>query len=180
MAELVAKRYAEALFSLCKEDNSLDAIHEEFSAIASVISKEKELEEFMLSPQFKRDEKKEMLDNIFGGKISETLLNLFKLLVDKARFGEATEIFNCFHERYYMEKGIVSTIVYSVVPMKAEAMATLKSNLEKQIQKQIVIENKIDETLVGGIMLRIGDKVIDGSIKRRMELLKDDLLGHRV
>lgn len=180
MAELIAKRYAEALFSLCKEDNSLDVIHEEFSAIASVISKEKELEEFMLSPQFKHDEKKEMLDNIFGGKISETLLNLFKLLIDKARFGEINEIFNCFHESYYAEKGIVSTVVYSVVPMKAESMTRLKSNLEKQMQKQIVIENKIDKTLVGGIMLRIGDKVIDGSIKRRMELLKDDLLGNRV
>lgn len=180
MAELVAKRYAEALFSLCKEENSLDEIHDEFSAIATVISKENELITFMISPQFKQDEKKQMLESIFGGKVSETLLNFFKLLIDKGRFGMVNEIFDLFHKFYYQEKGIESTIVYSVVPIKEEAMATLKAKLENQLQKQIVIENKIDKTLVGGIMLRIGDKIIDGSIKRRMEFLKDDLLGNRV
>lgn len=180
MAELVSRRYAVALFELCKEENNLDSIHEEFSAINQVISKERDLSDFMLSPQFRHEEKKTMLKQMFEGKISDTLLNFFCLVADKSRFDVMDGIYDYFHTLYFEERGIVSAVAYSVVPMKSELLEQLKINLEKQFNKKIVIENQINTELIGGVRLRIGDKVIDGSVKRRMELLKDNLLEHRV
>lgn len=180
MAELISRRYAVALFELCKEENTLDSVHDEFSAINQVISKERELSEFMLSPQFRHEEKKAMLKQIFEGKISDTLTNFFCLVSDKSRFDMIDGIYDYFHTLYFEERGIVSAVAYSVVPMKPEVLEQLKMNLEKQFNKKIVIENQMDSELIGGVKLRIGDKVIDGSIKRRMELLKDNLLEHRV
>lgn len=176
MAELVAKRYAVAFYELAIEENMLDTWYGELNAIVESFYGEKDFMTILNSPRLNRQEKKNLVDKVLEGKASGAVDNLLKLLIDRDRFRILDEVFEELEKLYLNEKNIVHAEVYSVMNLGEARLEELKKILEVKLEKHIVIENKIDASLIGGIMLKIGDKIIDGSIKRRLELLKDDLL----
>ncbi|MCT4661753.1 MAG: F0F1 ATP synthase subunit delta [Tissierellales bacterium] len=176
MAKLVAKRYAVAFYDLAKEENALDKWYEELSVIVKSFYDEKEFMTMMASPQLNTQEKKDLVKNILEGKADNSVLNLIELLIDKGRFGIFDDVFAEFEVLYLEEKNILHAKAYSVVPLTEDKLTQLKNVLENKLNKKIEIENEIQKDLVGGVMLKIGDKIIDGSIKRRLELLRDELL----
>lgn len=176
MAELVAKRYAVAFYRLAMEENKLEDWYKELAVITESFYGEEDFMTILTSPRMNRNDKKNLVNTVLEGKASDSVLNLIYLLVDKDRFRLLDEIFAEIEILYLEEKNIVHAKVYSVVALGEDRLEELKVTLENQLKKQIVIENEIDKSLVGGILLKIGDKIIDGSIKRRLELLKDELL----
>lgn len=180
MAKLVAKRYAEALFEVAAESNELDKVREEIDFIADVFESNPELKTIFTHPRLSKREKKAMIDELFKGKVSESVLNLCYITVDKGReryLAEISKEYTIFSNR---EQGIVVAKALTAVPMSEDELNALEEKLSKQFNKRIQLSNQVDERVLGGVLLKIGDKVIDGSIKGRFEDIQRELNNIKV
>jgi F-type H+-transporting ATPase subunit delta len=180
MAKLVAKRYAEALFEVAVENGNLEQTREEIQFVAEVFESNPELKTIFVHPRLSKKEKKGMLEELFKGKISESVLNLGYITVDKGREGYLSEISREFNVLSNAEQGIVEAKAITAVPMTEDELNALEERLSKRFNKRIQLSNLIDESVIGGVLLKIGDKVMDGSIKGKMEDIEKELKNIKV
>jgi len=175
MAKLIAKTYSDALFEVGFEENKLDEFLQELTFVADTFKAYPEFFTIIRSPEINKGEKKEIITEIFRGKLSLEMLNFLKIIIDKNRIFYIEEIKREFERRVNDHKGIIKAVVYTVVPLSDEERGKLKEKLDKITGKNTEIVNKIDKDIVGGVLVRVGDKVIDGTIKARLDELKDSL-----
>ncbi len=175
MAKLAANVYSEALFNLALEENRIDELQKELQTLCALVSETPEFMEFLTTPKIGKDEKRDFVDGVLGGKFSQEIVNLTKVLIDKKRANEILDIATVFEQTVLIHKDLVSAAAYTAVPLSAAEMDALKVKLTQLTGKEISLENIIDDSVIGGIRLKIGDRVIDGSLKRRLEDLKGNL-----
>jgi len=175
MAKLAANVYSEALFNLALEENRIDELQQELQVLCELISANPEFMEFLTTPKIDKEEKRSFVDSVLGGKFSQEIVNLTKVLIDKKRASEILDIVDVFEKTVLTHKDLVSAVAYTAVALSAPEMDALKVKLAQLTGKEISLENIIDDSVIGGIRLKIGDRVIDGSLKRRLEDLKDNL-----
>lgn len=176
-----AKNYAQALLELAGDDlSSQELLLEEIKTINEFIKKLKGAKQVFENPSISKDEKKKLVQEL-KDKISRTTLNLLKVLIDKQRFYLLPEIQNQLNKFVNKKRGIVIAEVYSAheidQPMVTRIVETLRRNVSTTNDiKDIKIEQRIDSSLIGGLKVKINDRVYDGSIKCRLEGLKQKLL----
>ncbi len=175
MAKLVATTYSEALFDVAVETGKIEAFLEDLSGVVDSLKTYPEFFDLFKTPQISTDEKKEIIENVFGGKISGEVLNFLKIIMDKHRGNEIEAITKAYEERVYDHKGIEKATVVSAVPLSDAQMKAITEKLEKLTGKSIEMTDKIDKTILGGVTVRIGDRIIDGSIRSRLTDVKEDL-----
>lgn len=175
MAKLVSKTYSKALFELAIELNLLDKILDEFEFVVKSFNEYPEFYEIITSPKVNLGEKKKIIDETFKGKISNELLSFIKLLFDKKRESFIKEICKEFRIISDEHNGLVLATVESVIPLTNEEIKKLETELNKLTGKTITVTNIINKDIVGGLVVKVGDKIIDGSVKRKLENLKHDL-----
>lgn len=180
MAKLVAKRYAEALFQVAAESENLEQIREEIHFVAEVFESNPELNTIFTHPRLSKKEKKEMLEELFRGKVSESVLNLCYITVDKGREGYLPEISREYTILSNAEQGIVEATALTAVPMSEDELDALEKRLSEQFNKRIQLSNLIDESVIGGVLLKVGDKVMDGSLKGRLDSIEKELKNIKV
>jgi len=175
MAELVSKTYSEALFEVALESNKIDSLRDELKFVVDTFNEYPKLYDIMLTPKVNIDEKKVVFNETFGSHISDELHNFVKILFDKKRGSDIKDIYTAFSDRVDEHNGIVNVIVETVVQMDETQIESLTSKLHDMTGKEIRLVNKISPDVLGGMVVRIGDKIIDGSVKRKLEELKDNL-----
>ncbi len=175
MAELVSKTYSEAIFNIALEEGRLSDIQNEFEFVASILNEYPDFYEILKTPKINATEKKAVLQDAFGDKISQTLLNFLKIIIDKKRGTEILEIKADFDDRIDRQMGIAKATVESVVALSDEQLNILTSNLNRITGKEIRISTKINPELLGGMVVKVGDKVIDGSVKFKLEGMLEGL-----
>ncbi len=175
MAELVSKTYSEAIFNIALEEGRLSDIQNEFEFVASILNEYPDFYEILKTPKINATEKKAVLQDAFGDKISQTLLNFLKIIIDKKRGTEILEIKADFDDRIDRQMGIAKATVESVVALSDEQLNILTSNLNRITGKEIRISTKINPELLGGMVVKVGDKVIDGSVKFKLEGMLESL-----
>lgn len=175
MAKLVSSTYSEALFEAAIEENILEAIKEEFDFVISVYKEYPELYELLNTPKIAIGEKKESVTQVFSEKVSDHMLNFLKILLDKKRTTQLENIKHDFDKLYDNHFGIEEAIVKSATELSKEQIASIKKELDALTGKNIRIKTRIDVNLVGGLYIKIGDRVLDGSIQKRLIDLKDNL-----
>lgn len=175
MAKLAANVYSEALFNLALEEGRIDELQKELQVLRELISGNPEFMEFLTTPKIGKDDKRAFVDSVFGGKFSQEIVNLTKVLIDKKRAGEILDIADVFDKTVLSHQDLVSAAAYTAVPLSSSEMDALKAKLTQLTGKEISLENIIDASVIGGIRLKVGDRVIDGSLKRRLEDLKGNL-----
>ncbi|MGE8207049.1 F0F1 ATP synthase subunit delta [Heyndrickxia sp. NPDC080065] len=172
----VAKRYATALFELAKEQNQLEQVEGELRVIKKAIKDNPELINLLKSPRFSKEKKKEILKDIFSSTsilVSNTLL----LLTDVHRVNEIENIADEFIELANNARGIAEAKVYSIRPLTASESASISSVFAQKVGKiSLNIENIIDTDLLGGVKVRIGNKIFDGSLRGKLERLERNLV----
>ena len=175
MAELVAKRYASALFEVGVEDNTLDTFVEEFGALIGILKENGNFFNALKTPLIPKGEKKELLENVFKGKVNQQLLNFIKVLIDKDRVS-VIELINVEFKKLSNEhKNTADAIAVTAIPLAPDKMEALKKQLSKITGKNVEITNVIDEEVMGGILVKIGNEEIDGTVKGRLGKLKEEL-----
>lgn len=174
---MVAKRYALALFQLAKEQQLLEKVGEELRIVKEVLFVNDELKAILKSPKVLKDKKKEILTEAFGS-LNTYVLNTLMLLIDRHREDEMVAVAEEFIELSNEEKGIEEADVYTIRPLTDEEKSALSSSFAAKIgKKSLQIENIVDSELLGGIKIRIGNQIYDGSLRGKLDRLERKLLG---
>lgn len=180
MAKLVAKRYAEALFEVALESQTLDKTKEEINFIANAIDENSDFKIIITHPQVSKEEKKEILSSVFKEKVSSSVLNFCFITVDKGRESYLPEISKEYTILSNLEQGIIEAQAISAISMSDEELKSLEEKFSKQLNKTVIMKPKVDKSILGGVMVKLGDRVIDGSIKGRLESIQKELNDIRV
>ncbi len=170
-----AYRYAYSLASLCIEENIMDDVYNEFTSLYDSLVSNEEFFSALTNETIKKDERKNVIKNIFDNKDNKILENFLYILVEKDRICEIKLIYLDFKKMYHDFKGITDVEVVSVNPLSDELKESLKNKLSKKLGKTIVLNERIDKDIIGGIVLFINGKMIDLSVKNELNQIKRQL-----
>ena len=175
----IAKRYAQALFDIAKEENRYQDYYDELKKFSAILNENDNLREFFANPVFDRDEKKAVIAEVLKKTgVSATTSNFLKLLVDKGRISQLSEIEESYEAMMddVLKKARIQ--VKTAYPLNGDLSSGLKKALEQITGKEVEIMIEEDRSLIGGIVVKIGDTLYDGSIKSQLnnirELLREE------
>ena len=170
-----ASRYAKSLIDLSTEQNALEEIKNDMVLLDQVIDQNPELEAILKNPIVPLDKKAGILDNVFGTKVNAVTKAFLKLVVNKGRseilFGTA----KAFIQQYNAIKGIVTAEVTSATELTDANRAEIVAIVKKEVgANEVVIKEKVNDKLIGGFILKVGDKQFDASIANGLNKLKKE------
>lgn len=172
MAELVSTTYSTALFEVCVEEKKVDDYLKEINFIREVIKSNDGFFELLKTPKINTNEKKNIISNVFKAELCEEIMNFLYILVDKRRITYFIDIAEEFEKKVYEFKGIVKAKVYSSMKLGKEQIQKLETRLSKKTGKVVEMNNIVDKSVIGGIMIKFNDVVIDGTIKGKLNDLE--------
>lgn len=176
MAKLVSKTYGDALFETVLEDNRLDSVSEEIKQISAIIADNEDLSKLMDHPQIVKEEKIKIIEDVFGGRVSAELVALMRMIIEKNHYKELLSVFDYFLERVKEHKNIGTAYVTSATELSDEQKkAVLDRLLETTRYVEFEMHFEVDASLIGGMKIRIGDRIVDSSIKNKLEKLTREL-----
>lgn len=173
MASNVAYRYAKAWMQQVLDDQLLDQTLQDVSGIRQTIKDSRELQLFLRSPMISRTSKKEALEKIFKGNVSDSSYKFIQLLLSKHREGFLGDVVAEFQQMYRDAAGIMDVDIRSAYPLSDETVKHLAGTLSGLTGKKVDPTLIVDENLIGGIAVRLGDQVIDGTVKHQLEKLEE-------
>ena len=173
----LAKRYARAFFDIAVEEGKIEDYGRELAAFASLIVQNKALQEFLANPIFELKSKKNVIEELLGRtRISGRTANFLRLLVDKQRINFLGEVENAYRE--FMDKSLkkVRVSVKTPYPLTSELEGALKQRVAEMTGKEVEMTVEDDASLIGGLIVRVGDTMYDGCIKTQLGNIRK-LLG---
>jgi F-type H+-transporting ATPase subunit delta len=168
------RRYAEAAFQIGQEDGSIDAWRRELDEAAATLAEGSDLLEILANPAIPLEERRTIVRKVFVG-LSEKARNLVLLLVQRGRIEQITRVASEFRRLDDARQGIVHATATSAAPLTDTEMRALTARLEQMTGGRIALETDVDESLLGGLVVRVGDRLIDGSVRGRLERLRNQL-----
>ena len=166
-----ARVYAEALFDVAKDKGKLDAIGADLGQFADAVSGNRDLQTFLFSPHFATAEKVEGLKRALSGADSE-LLNFLELLIEKHRMPEIFRIGREFEQLWKVENKRIDVTVTSAVELDPAVVNKVGEEIERQTGQKVELASRVDDEILGGIVLQVGNMVLDASIRSRLEKLR--------
>jgi ATP synthase F1 delta subunit len=166
-----ARVYAEALFEVAKEKGKLDAIRDELGQFADALDGNRELQVFFFSPYFSSAEKASGLQRAVSGADQE-LLNFLELLIEKGRMPEVFRIRRQLDELWKHENRRIDVTVTSAVELDRAVVEKVGEEIERQTGQRVELASRVDGEILGGIVLQVGNMVLDASIRARLEKLR--------
>ncbi|WP_338450213.1 F0F1 ATP synthase subunit delta [Niallia oryzisoli] len=172
----VANRYAYALFQLAKEKQLLEPMEEELRVVREVVSGNTGLNTVLKSPKVSKQEKEQLIRKAFSA-VNPYVLNTLLILIDRHREDHIAQVADQFITLANEEKGIAEATVVSTRLLTEEESKALSSTFAAKVgKKSLRIENKVDSNLLGGVKVRIGNRIFDGSLQGKLERLERQLL----
>ncbi len=168
--EIAARRYGEAAFQIARDGGTEERWSEGLSLMAAVFS-DSEIAALMQEARISSADKMGIAEKALAG-VDPLVLNLARLLVHRGRTALATQIAEAFQELVDAERGIAHALVTTAVPLSDEETKAVAEKLSEISDLQVVVETQVDERIIGGLVARIGDKLIDGSTRSRLLALK--------
>jgi F-type H+-transporting ATPase subunit delta len=173
--DLAAKRYSQAVFEIARQSGDLDAWARALDQIAEFMT-DPEVRAVLENTRVARDSKQRLIEAALGD-LPPLALNLARLLVRKGRTLLARQIADQFRQLVEAQEGVARARALTAVPLSDTERETLARRLGEQTGRQIVLETEVDPALLGGVVVQIGDRLIDGSTRARLEALRDNLVG---
>lgn len=178
MAKLVSKTYGQALFDLAIENHVAQEIKEEVLFIRQLLQDEKEILEFLNHPKISKEEKISFIETTFTGKLSQTMVGFLVVVVTKGRYDELDNILLYFIALMKEYEGIGVVHIETAVALSDTQVEKIKSKLLAITNyKTLEMDIHVDESLIGGLIIRIGDRVVDNSIKSKINTLQKSLVS---
>lgn len=177
MAKLVANRYAISLFQAGIELKKIEQFHRELNFMGKILEKELKLFNILKHPRISKDEKKNIINEIFEENVSKEIKNFFYIIIDKRREGSLIDIVDEFNNEYNEFKNIVNVEAITAVKMEESAKGKLVKTLEEKMNKNIILTNKIDKSIIGGVILKLDHKFIDNTLKNQLENMNTQIKG---
>jgi F-type H+-transporting ATPase subunit delta len=169
---IVANRYAKSLLQLAVEKGQLEKVYADMLFVQDVCEKHKDFVSFLNSPIIKTDKKLSVLKEIFKGHLSEMSLGFFTILAGKRRESYTGEIAKAFIAQYKEHKNILTAVITSAVGIDSTVKAKVLELVKQTTKGEVELVEKVDKDLIGGFVLRIGDKQVDASVSRKLNDLR--------
>jgi F-type H+-transporting ATPase subunit delta len=172
--EEIARVYADALFEVAQEKGKLDEIRDELGEFADAITENRDLQVFLFSPYFSSTEKREGIARAVSGAEPE-LLNFLELLAEKHRMPAIFRIRRRFDELWAKENRRLEVRLTSAVELDSDVVKRVRKEIERQTDREIDLETSVDEGIVGGLVLKVGNMVLDASLRNKLERLRREV-----
>ena len=168
-----AGRYATALFDLAKEEGALDTVAGDLNRFSSMLDESKDLERLVRSPVFSADDQGRALTSLLGkAGMTPLAVNFFRLLAANRRLFVVRDVIKGFRALLARERGEASAEVTSAHPLSDPQMAELKAALKATAGSDVRIETRVDPSILGGLVVKLGSRMIDSSLKTKLNNLK--------
>ncbi|HEX2257180.1 MAG TPA: F0F1 ATP synthase subunit delta [Afifellaceae bacterium] len=174
----VAERYAAALFDLALDEQALDGVETDLNLLSALIDGNADLRRLVVSPVFSADEQQRAIGAVADrAGVGGTVGNLVRLMAKNRRLFALPGVIRAFMARLAEHRGEVSAEVVSARPLTDEQAAELKAALKESLGKEVAVEQRIDPAILGGLIVRVGSRMIDSSIRSRLNSMKTQLKG---
>ncbi|MCX6834864.1 MAG: ATP synthase F1 subunit delta [candidate division Zixibacteria bacterium] len=175
IAQQVAKKYSTALFLSAGRRGLLDEAYTQFTDLKTVLRTDPALVKFLSSPKIEEEQKLDLLHRVFGERMQRLFLEFLIVLVRKRRAMYLVHVIDAFDLMVERHKGIVRATATTAVPLSGDEEKRLIERLSAKSGKKIELERKIDPRLIGGMVVRVGDEMIDGSVRYGLVKLEERL-----
>ena len=176
----VASIYGQAMYDLARDEGQSQAILEQLTALRSSLQDQPDFIRLLCAPNIPKEERVQILDNAFRGKLNPYVLNFLKLLTEKGYMKHFADCCKMYRQQYNKDNGIVPVTAYTAVPLSDELRSKLCAKLSTVTGKTIELDCRIDPETLGGVRLDFDGKQVDGTVRRRLEdirgLLKNTVL----
>jgi F-type H+-transporting ATPase subunit delta len=172
--EEIAQVYARSLFDVAKEHDELDEIHEQLGEFADALDKNRELQVFFFSPYFSSEEKKDGVDKVIDGG-NEHFVNFLKLIAERHRMPAVFRMRRVFDSMWKEENKLLDVRISSAIELDDDLVKTIGGRIEDQTGRKIDLDANVDPDLIGGLVLRVGNMVLDASVRGRLDRLRKEV-----
>ena len=169
--EEIAEVYSRALFEVAKEHDVVDRIHDELAEFTEAFRDNRELRLFFFSPYFSSDEKKEGVRRVVDAA-DERLVRFLELLAERHRMPVIFRIKRAFDDLWAEEKRLLPVSVTSAVQLDESLVRDIGDRIRRQTGREVELESRVDPDVLGGLVLRVGNMVLDASVRGRLEQLR--------
>lgn len=171
---IVASRYAQAIYELAKEAKLIEDVYRELSFVMETYEANEEFRNFINHPLVNVEDKNKFISNIFVDKLCILALNSIHYLIDKNRLSLIKDITKEYLKSYYAEnRKVEAEATFAIKPNEAQ-LQLLNENLKKRMNKEIILSTKIDKSILGGVVIRIEDQIIDASIRGQINAFRNN------
>ncbi|MDQ3571629.1 MAG: F0F1 ATP synthase subunit delta [Actinomycetota bacterium] len=172
--EEIARVYGDALFDVAKEAGNLDEVREQLGQVADAIDEDRELQIFFFSPYFSSSEKRDAIAGMISGAAPE-LQNFLELLAEKHRMPAIFRIRRVVDELWAIENRRLEVRLTSAVDLDPSVVERVGKEIERKTEKKIDLQSTVDEDILGGVVLRVGNMVLDASLRSKLEKLRKEV-----
>ncbi|MGH2716906.1 MAG: ATP synthase F1 subunit delta [Egibacteraceae bacterium] len=169
--EEIADVYARALFEVAKERDVLDRVHDEVGQFADALAEDRNLQVFLFSPYFSSEEKKDGVTRIVSDA-DERLVNFLELLAERHRMPALFRIRRSFDSMWAEENRLLPVTVTSAVELDKELVNSIGERIEEQTGRRVDLSSSVDPDVLGGLQVRVGNMVLDATVRNRLEQLR--------
>jgi F-type H+-transporting ATPase subunit delta len=169
--EEIAKVYARSLFEVAREQGKLDQVHEQLGQFVDALNQSRELAVFFFSPYFSVKEKQDALGRVLVDA-EEILLNFLSLLIEKHRMPVIFRIRDAFEQLWEEENRTLPVEVTSAIELDASTIESLAENIGERAGRKVKLATRVDPDILGGLVVRVGNSILDASIRNRLEQLR--------
>lgn len=171
---VIGSRYASAIYELANEINKVEETYKELKIVMEIYETNVDFKVFINHPLVQKEDKKEFISKLFLKEFSSETINILHYLVDKTRLAQIKSIVTEYLKLYYLKNQIVEAeAVFAIVPSK-EQIQNLVSSLQNKVKKEVRLSTKVDESILGGVIIKIGDQIIDASIKKEIDTFRNN------
>jgi F-type H+-transporting ATPase subunit delta len=169
--EEIAEVYARALFEVARDNDVLDRVHDELGEFADALDENRELQVFLFSPYFSSEEKKDGMKRIVSDA-DERLVNFLQLLAERHRMPALFRIRRSFDSMWAEENKLLPVTVTSAVDLDESLVQDIGRSIEEQTGRRVELSSKVDPDVLGGLQVRVGNMVLDATVRNRLEQLR--------
>ncbi len=172
-----SKEYAEALFELAAGENMLEETSDGLVTVISALRQTPEYRSLLASAAIGKAERMKALDDAFGGKVPKVLMGVLRMMVSRGQISALDNMVREYEELSRQYRGESTARVLSAVPLKESEAVAIRKELEKRFGHAVSVQCEVDPSLIGGIRVEVEGRVIDGSIRNKLEQIKDVMNG---
>lgn len=177
--QAVARRYARALFDLAREKGLLEQVANELELVAKMIESDGYLRAIMNDVLISPVQKHNLIEKIFGGKVSPLVLNFLFVVVRKRREAHIPDMYRVFMDLANEAQGVVEVEVRSAFELPEDTIRNLEGKLVAKLGKRVKFQTQVAPELIGGLVVRVGDTLMDGSIRTRLRRMRERLISSK-
>ena len=175
MINVIADRYAQALFEVGEETQTTSELYQELKQLVDILNENKDLYNFLKSPLIGREDKKNVMNNIFEDQLSKNMNNFLKIVIDKDRMSAIVNIQESYKNLLNDKNNILEGTVITAVALNEKEIKDLEKNLSTKYNKNVTLTDVVDETILGAVLVKLGNEEIDGTVRTRLSKMKKQL-----